>query len=66
MGENYSSLTYIVTNLLTVESSPARGDSLKERGKGKLTPVINLVSKITFILLFFFNRRAYTIEYEDI
>jgi len=31
-----------------------------------ITPVINLVSKTAFILFFFLNRRAYTIEYKDI
>lgn len=41
-----------------MESSPetlsvCKGRLFKRDGKGKLTPVINVVSKITFILFFF-------------
>jgi len=42
------------------------GRFFKGKEKGMITPVINLVSKTAFILFFFLNRRAYTIEYKDI
>lgn len=54
----FQSNLYCNINFLTMESSPetlsvCKGRLFKRDGKGKLTPVINVVSKITFILFFF-------------